>query len=146
MKDFLKNLPEAATEIAFMIAAIYFTKDVILDGELSFISIIISTIVGLIIGRIVFKAGKAVMGEISFMFWKKALYTRTKCSVCGEETGFKGNKRFKLVDGYVCQPCAEKTTPKDAFVATYGPNAFNDCTVEKIKDIIKQRVKDVDGG
>jgi len=69
----------------------------------------------------------------------KKLYTRTNCSVCGKRTGHENNKRFILEDGYMCQRCAEKTTPKHAFVATYGPNAFKDETIETIKELITER-------
>ena len=76
------------------------------------------------------------------LFKNKAFYTKISCSICGEETGFKGNKRFKLEDGYMCQPCAEKTTPKSAFVVTYSPNAFRTESIEKIKEIIRLRSGD----
>jgi transposase-like protein len=66
----------------------------------------------------------------------KLLYTRTNCSICGEPTGFKGNKRFMLSDGYMCQPCAAKSVQT---LAGVGPSAFATKTTNSVKSSIKRR-------
>lgn len=43
---------------------------------------------------------------------KKALYTPTDCSICNKPTGIKGNKRFKFIDGFVCENCLKEAYKK----------------------------------
>lgn len=53
-----------------------------------------------------------------------ALYKSATCSICGMPTGSKGNKCFQLLDGCMCQTCAEKLMTNDQIVRKAGPKFF----------------------
>lgn len=42
---------------------------------------------------------------------RKGLYTPAACSICGNSTGYQGNRCFKLIGGCMCQSCACKLIP-----------------------------------
>lgn len=58
--------------------------------------------------------------------WRKhkAFYTPANCSVCGMPTGHKGNKRFLLENGYMCQVCADKLLVNAQSLQKAGPKFF----------------------
>lgn len=53
-----------------------------------------------------------------------SLYKPATCSICGMPTGSKGNKCFQLLDGCMCQTCAEKLMTNDQIVRKAGPKFF----------------------
>lgn len=64
---------------------------------------------------------------IIFVIWRikrLALYKSANCSICGMPTGFRGNKCFQLLDGCMCQPCAEKLMCNDLVIKKAGPKFF----------------------
>lgn len=66
-------------------------------------------------------------------------YTKTTCSVCGKETGVKENCRYKLEDGFMCQPCAEKFIVNKDNLSSLGPDGFISETVESIRKQHQER-------
>ena len=58
-------------------------------------------------------------------------YKKAKCDICGEETGFKGNKCFVLSDGHMCQTCACRSSPSE--LKDLAWRAFARATVSEIK-------------
>lgn len=58
-------------------------------------------------------------------------YKKAKCDICGEETGFKGNKCFVLSDGHMCQTCACRSSPSELKYLAW--RAFARATVSEIK-------------
>ena len=52
-----------------------------------------------------------------------ALYKHANCSICEMPTGF-GNKCFQLVDGCMCQVCADKLLANTQIVKKAGPKFF----------------------
>lgn len=75
------------------------------------------------------------VGFILFLVIREHIsyYSRTTCSICGRETGVKGNKRYKLRDGNMCQPCAEKLVINKKDISGAGPAWFSSNTVEDIR-------------
>lgn len=64
---------------------------------------------------------------VLFIRWLRHMvlfYKRADCSVCGMPTGVKGNKRFQLVDGCMCQVCADKLLANTQIVKKAGPKFF----------------------
>lgn len=49
-------------------------------------------------------------------------YTRTICKVCDRDTGYKGNRRFKIADGYCCENCAKSANVLSTVFS--GPNSL----------------------
>jgi len=84
-------------------------------------------------------AGIVVIILLIVLREKLSFYSKATCDVCGEQTGFKGNKRFKLCNGFMCQPCAEKTNINPGFITGGGPNMFSTRTVEEITETIRRR-------
>ena len=78
-----------------------------------------------------------IISLINHIRSNKAFYTASICDVCGEKTGFKGNRRFKLSRGNMCELCAEKATSDPVNFANCGPNAFNMMYVVDIEEAIK---------
>ena len=64
---------------------------------------------------------------------RRGFYTKAICSVCGKETGIKGNKRYKLRDGYMCQSCAEKLVANKKDISGAGPAWFSSKTVDDVR-------------
>lgn len=58
-------------------------------------------------------------------------YKKAKCDICGEETGFKGNKCFVLSDGHMCQTCACRASPSPLEFLAW--KMFANDTVSEIK-------------
>lgn len=74
---------------------------------------------------------------------RKRFYTRTDCSICGKPTGFKGNKRFQLLGGYMCETCASKVLVASSVnLAKLPPEWFviesRAYTVQQVKDIVQR--------
>lgn len=69
---------------------------------------------------------------------KLQFYTRTNCDVCYQETGFRGNKRFKLIDGYMCENCAKKLSQNNS-VSGAGPKAFSHLDLFTVQEKIAER-------
>lgn len=72
--------------------------------------------------------GLCIIGIIIYQIVKRikrlALYKSANCSICGMPTGFRGNKCFQLLDGCMCQPCAEKMMCNDLVIKRAGPKFF----------------------
>lgn len=73
----------------------------------------------------------------------KNYYTPTDCSVCGKPTGFKGNKRFELLGGYMCETCASKVLVASSVnLAKLPPEWFvmesRDYSVQDVKGIVQR--------
>lgn len=72
--------------------------------------------------------GLCIIGIIIYQIVKRikrlALYKSANCSICGLPTGVKGNKCFQLLDGCMCQPCAEKLMCNDLVIKKAGPKFF----------------------
>lgn len=73
----------------------------------------------------------------------KDYYTLTDCSVCGKPTGFKGNKRFNLLGGYMCETCASKVLVASSVnLAKLPPEWFvmepRDYSVQDVKGIVQR--------
>lgn len=74
---------------------------------------------------------------------RKGFYTPTDCIACGKPTGFKGNKRFEVYGGYMCETCASKVLvassvdlaklPPDWF--KLEPRAY---TAQEVKGIVQR--------
>lgn len=54
----------------------------------------------------------------------RGFYGRTNCSICGQPTGFKENKRYKLIGGCACESCATKLIGSKDALDPIGPNWF----------------------
>lgn len=70
---------------------------------------------------------------------KVSFYTKSDCSICGEKTGYKGNERYKLVDGYMCKSCAMKMLTNPEHIKGQGPNAFESKTTFDVETAINRR-------
>ena len=72
--------------------------------------------------------GLCIIGILIYQIVKRikrlALYKPATCSVCRMPTGSKGNKCFQLLDGCMCQSCAEKMMCNDQVVRKAGPKFF----------------------
>ena len=72
--------------------------------------------------------GRCIIGILIYQVVKRvkrlAFYRSATCSICGLPTGFKGNKCFQLLDGCMCQPCAEKLMCNDLVIKKAGPKFF----------------------
>lgn len=54
----------------------------------------------------------------------RGFYGRSNCSLCGQPTGFKGNRRYKLIGGCACETCATKLAGSKNALESLGPNWF----------------------
>lgn len=70
---------------------------------------------------------------------KVAFYTKTNCSICGRQTGYKGNKCFELRDGSMCESCAAKTLTNPESISAQGFAAFGSKTVEDVRLELQRR-------
>ena len=77
---------------------------------------IIICVVLFIIGILIYQIVKRIK--------RLALYKPATCSVCRMPTGSKENKCFQLLDGCMCQSCAEKMMCNDQVVRKAGPKFF----------------------
>lgn len=79
---------------------------------------------------------------VHFRNRSKERHTRSVCSICGQQTGVPGNKKFKLIGGCLCEQCALKIV-KDEKVLNmleklYGPDFFLSKTpLKTVEDAIK---------
>ena len=62
----------------------------------------------------------------------RAFYTKSCCSLCGSDTGIKGNKRFKLKDGVACERCIGGA----GYMVTAGPLAFAGNSVSDVSALV----------
>ena len=54
----------------------------------------------------------------------RGFYGRSNCSICGQPTGTKENKRYKLIGGCACESCAAKLIGGKDALEPIGPNWF----------------------
>ncbi len=67
-------------------------------------------------------------------------YKHSDCSICGNPTGIKGNRRFKLADGCMCERCAENYVVRKGPLSNgQGPAAFAEFSVEEVQARIRRR-------
>lgn len=68
---------------------------------------------------------------------KKNSYTPSTCSICGNQTGIPGNRRFRLIDGCLCEECVFKMTRNRAGANLYGPELFlNKTAIKTVADAV----------
>ena len=76
----------------------------------------------------------------------RGFYKKTKCDLCGSLTGYKGNRRYKLIGGFMCEHCAAKLAGSAAALESKGPNWFMvECPYGTVDDAMK-RIQDVKPG
>ena len=62
----------------------------------------------LLILVLLFVALIVVLFAVAVIRERKVFYTPDDCSLCHQETGVQGNKRFVFQDGCVCEKCMKK--------------------------------------
>ena len=79
---------------------------------------------------------------VHFRNRSKERHMRSICSICGQQTGVPGNKRFKLIGGCLCEQCALKIVKDkkvlDMLEKLYGPDLFISKTpLKTVEDAIR---------
>ncbi len=95
----------------------------------------ILVILGVILGLFV------LLIAFGFIKEKRSFYTPTNCNICGKRTGYKGNERYELTDGYICRACAIKassrTSDTDDPSVLCGPKLYKNIGVSTAEIISK---------
>lgn len=101
----------------------------------------------LLILVLLFVALIVVLFAVAVIRERKMFYTPDDCSLCHQETGVQGNKRFVFQDGCVCEKCMKKAgyVPKNI-----GSGIFKNKCLYIVKEkmdpsLFQERMKEMEG-